>query len=226
MILPKYYKDQYTLKDLHSYKDVPGWMNDAESIYPKMIEIAEDGDVVVEIGTLLGQSASLMSSLIKDSGKDIKFDSIDLFWMVEQTFSNIEHSKQPLSFLKYIQDLRSNYPISIIDIVKLPLMHLDLIDYVNFITCDEKYAYRLYDDSTVKFLWIDGDHTGLAVYNDLVNFWPKIKKGGYIGGDDIVYPDVRDCVERFIKEYNINPDCIQYSVPGTEIGNSFLIKKV
>ena len=30
----------------------------------------------VEIGTLLGQSTSYMGQLIKDSGKDIKFDSI------------------------------------------------------------------------------------------------------------------------------------------------------
>ena len=48
------------------------------------------------------------------------------------------------------------------------------------------------------------------------NFWPKIKKGGHIGGDAIVYEEVSDNVERFSKEYDVK---VKYDY------NSFLITK-
>ena len=48
-----------------------------------MVSKAQDGFHFVEIGVLLAQSTTHMAQLIKDSGKDIKFDSIDIFWPIE-----------------------------------------------------------------------------------------------------------------------------------------------
>ena len=59
-----------------------------------MVSKAQDGDHFVEIGTLLGQSTSYMGQLIKDSGKDIKFDSIDLFWPIEHVIRNYTKSNR------------------------------------------------------------------------------------------------------------------------------------
>lgn len=189
------------MKPIESYKDIPGWINDAEHIYKEIVIEAQDGDIVAEIGTLLGQSSCRMASLIKESSKDIKFYSIDLFWMIEQTFNNISETDHPQSFLDYINYLKELAPgISIMDIVKHGSFHLKLDDYVEYVTCDEKYAHRLFDNDSVKFLWIDGDHTGTNVYDDLVNNWPKIKTNGVIAGDDYAYSDVEESVKRFIKE--------------------------
>ena len=69
---------------------------------------------------------------------------------------------------------------------------------------------------SLKFVWIDGDHGKDIVYNDLVNFWPKIKSGGTIGGDDIHYKEVLDDVKKFSKEYDVK---VKYDY------NSFLITK-
>ena len=191
------------MKPINSYKDIPGWINDAEHIYEEIVNEANDGDIVAEIGTLLGQSSCRMASLIKDSSKDIKFISIDLFWMIEQTFNNISETDHPLSFLNYINSLKELAPnISIMDIVKHGAMHLEVDKYVEYVTCDEKYAHRLFDDSSVKFLWIDGDHKEDTVYNDLVNCWPKIKSNGVIAGDDFAEKEVEASVNRFIKEHD------------------------
>lgn len=216
-------KKNYNIFDIKTYKDVPGWVNDAEHIYEEVSREFKDGDIVAEIGSLLGQSAIRMASLIKESKLNVKFYSIDLFWMIEQTFKNLEHSQQPKSFLKYIEDIRNLAPgISILDIVKHPLEPLELEDYVEFVTCDEKYAHRLFDDNSMKFLWIDGDHTGNVVYNNLINFWPKIKSNGIIAGDDLVYPDVKKGVDKFIKEANGILD-IRLE---TKAGNYFFIRKI
>lgn len=196
-------KENYDIFKIESYEDVPGWINDADHIYEDISKEFEDGDIVAEIGSLLGQSACWMATLIKESNKKVNFYSIDLFWMIEQTFINLQHSNQPTSFKKYVKDIREFAPdISILDLVKHPISFLGLEDYVEFITCDEKYAHRLFDDNTMKFLWIDGDHTGDTVFNNLVNFWPKIKSNGVIAGDDYIYPDVMKGVKKFISIYD------------------------
>ena len=213
--IPKYWKEKYDIYAFDSYKDVPGWINDAEKIYPEMVNKAQDGDHFVEIGTLLGQSTSYMGQLIKDSGKDIKFDSIDLFWPIEHVIRNYKSSGHPKEFNQYLSDLQK-YDLRAPDIINHPLRILGVQEYVNLITCDEKYAHRLYDDNSLKFVWIDGDHGKDIVYNDLVNFWPKMKSGGTIGGDDIHYKEVLDDVKKFSKEYDVK---VKYDY------NSFLITK-
>ncbi len=214
--IPKYWKEKYDIWVFDSYKDVPGWINDAEFIYPQMVEQAQSGDHFVEIGTFLGQSTSYMGQLIKDSGKDIKFDSIDLFWPIEHVIRNYKSSGHPKEFNQYLSDLLKEYDLRAPDVINHPLRILGVQEYVNLITCDEKYAHRLYDDNSLKFVWIDGDHGKDIVYNDLVNFWPKMKSGGTIGGDDIAYQEVLDDVKKFSKEYDVK---VKYNY------NSFLITK-
>ena len=40
-------------------------------------------------------------------------------------------------------------------------------------------------DGVLTFCYIDGNHLYHAVLQDLVLWWPKIKKGGYLCGDDV-----------------------------------------
>ena len=64
-------KKSIIYETLNSYKDIPGWINDAEFIYKEMVDKAQDGDHFVEIGTFLGQSTTYMAELIKKSKKRI-----------------------------------------------------------------------------------------------------------------------------------------------------------
>ena len=213
---PKFLKNKYDIFTFKSYKDVPGWVNDAEFIYEEVVKSAEDGDHFVEIGVLLGQSTTHMAELIKESGKDIKFDAIDIFWIIEEALQNYEQTNHPKQFLDYYNDVKNEWDMNIINIIKHPMRILEVEQYVNLITCDEKYAHKIYKDDSLKFVWIDGEHTANIVYNHLINFWPKLKNGGVIAGDDIHYKEVLDDVEKFSKEYNVK---VQYDY------NSFLITK-
>ena len=217
---PKYYKKSYNIESISSYKDVVGVM--MEVIFKMMVDRAEDGARFVEIGTLLGQSASMMGTYINESNKDISFDSIDLFWTIEPHIrAGVESGYHPPSFLKYIEDCYKEYNYEkyqgIIDIIQHPFHRLNCVDKINLITCDEQYAHRLYNDETLQFVWIDGDHNEGVVFRDLENFWPKIKMGGFIGGDDL--EEVREDVEKFVGMYNIK-DIHQTYTP-----NGFLIHK-
>jgi len=195
--VPKYLKDSYSL-DIHSYKDVPGWINDAEYIYEHAVNKGSDGQIFVEIGTLLGQSTLRMATLIDESNKKIKFDAIDIFYSIPNV---VKHS-HPVEFTQYLQ-LFDDFNLDILGIIKHPLRQLNVEDLVNLIVCDEKYAFKLYDDESISFLWIDGEHTYDVVYSHLVNFWSKIKPGGILAGDDIHYEEVYEAVMDFEKEYKI-----------------------
>lgn len=216
MVKPKYLKEKYNIFDFDSYKDVPGWVNDAEFIYKEMVDKAQEGDHFVEIGTFLGQSTTHMAQLIKDSKKKISFDTIDIFWIIPHALKHFKTTGHPKEFLNYYTDVINEWGMNIVDVIQHPMRILGVDKYVNFITCDERYAHGIYEDNSIQFLWIDGDHGKDIVYNDLINFWPKIKKGGYVGGDDIHYEEVLSDVEKFTKEFNLKA---KYDY------NSFLIHK-
>ena len=179
-----------------------------------MVDEAQDGDHFVEIGTFLGQSTTYMAELIKESKKKISFDAIDLYWLIPHTINNYKEAGHPKSFYDYYNNIMKEWDMSIIDVIKHPMRIIGVDKYVNFITCDEKYSYKLYDDNTLKFVWIDGDHGPNVVYNHLVNFWPKLKTGGVIAGDDIAYIDVLNDVKKFTKENNLE---ITYSHNGFKV---------
>jgi hypothetical protein len=51
-------------------------------------------------------------------------------------------------------------------------------------------------DGSLDFVYIDGDHTLRGITIDLMRVWPKVRQGGFIGGDDFC-PSVWQHAESF-----------------------------
>ena len=136
-----WYEQDYT-GEMKSYKDVPGYMNESEFIYESIINKIQLEQIVkpdekyhvVELGTFLGQSACRMAGLINEyEVKDIKFDSIDLFWLpmhilnTRDDWDPVTQSGIPPSFFKYIDHLNKiveedgGVPLSPIDVCNHPI---------------------------------------------------------------------------------------------------------
>ena len=60
-------------------------------------------------------------------------------------------------------------------------------------------------------IYIDGNHEYDFVKKDLENYYPKLKDGGILAGDDFQIPNVRRAVLQFCCKNNILPD-----IKGTE----------
>lgn len=52
----------------------------------------------------------------------------------------------------------------------------------------------------IDLVFIDGDHRYQAVYDDLRSWWPKIRPGGVLAGDDYEMPEVRLAVNNYFTQ--------------------------
>eukprot|EP00933_Yihiella_yeosuensis_P030664 TRINITY_DN24279_c1_g3_i1.p1 TRINITY_DN24279_c1_g3~~TRINITY_DN24279_c1_g3_i1.p1 ORF type:complete len:301 (-),score=31.63 TRINITY_DN24279_c1_g3_i1:59-961(-) len=55
---------------------------------------------------------------------------------------------------------------------------------VRFVQLGSTEAARLFDAESVDFIYLDGRHEYCGVVDDLLAWWPKLKIGGIMGGDD------------------------------------------
>ena len=85
------------------------------------------------------------------------------------------------------------------------------------------------DDPICDLIYIDGDHTYEGCLSDIENWYPKVKKGGFLTGDDyirtvdpvgIVY-EVKKAVGHFALKNNLEV----YEIPGNEWASGWAIIK-
>lgn len=85
-------------------------------------------------------------------------------------------------------------------------------DKVIIIREKSENAASMFQDNYIDFLYIDGNHKKEFVERDLKLYYPKIKKNGYIAGDDYVpktHPrelkkGLREAVDEFINTHKVN----------------------
>ena len=86
--------------------------------------------------------------------------------------------------------------------------------FVNIIRALSTEAVKQVEDDHFDFIYIDADHTTEGCYKDIVDWYPKVKKGGILCGHDYIQHTVRtkrghlrfgvvDAVRRFSKENNL-----------------------
>jgi predicted O-methyltransferase YrrM len=165
----------------HFYKTIPGWAAFAQT-YVDMVKRAKDGDHFVEIGSWAGRSAALMAVEIHNSGKKITFDCIDPWLDGGVDLRDTQHQKLlNTEQVPLIDQFRKNLG---------PVLH-----HVNMIQSMSLDAAPLYENESIDFIMIDGDHTYEAVRDDIAAYLPKMKPGSIMAGDDYGWPGVGKAVD-------------------------------
>jgi len=151
-------------------------------LYSNIVAKFPSGSHFVELGGFKGKSTSYMAVEIINSGKNIKFDCVDLFIDCPQGAG--EEIKA--TFIRNIE----------------PVRHI-----VNLIIENSAKAAELYQDNSVDFVFIDADHSYEAVKKDIIAWMPKIKEGGILAGHDVYWPDVNKAVKELLPNITIHSDC-------------------
>ena len=167
----------------HIYTSIGGWFNFSE-VYEKMVKEFPDGSHFVEVGAWHGKSTSFMIVEIINSNKKIKFDVVDT-WLGSSEHrddENVKRGKLYDIFLENLKDVREHFT---------PLRMTSV------------EASKLYADKSLDFVFIDAAHDYQSVKEDIEHWLPKIKIGGYIGGDDYSFEDVGKAVNEILGKDNI-----------------------
>lgn len=143
------------------------------SLYKSMVNRFSDESHFVEVGCWKGQSASFMAVEIHNSRKNIKFDCID-HWCDSWR----EGDSDPTT-----DDLESSDSL-----YQKFLSNTDRVRHIiNPIRKTSIDAAKMYDDNSLDFVFIDGDHTYTGCKNDILAWLPKMKHGSVIAGHDYAW---------------------------------------
>jgi predicted O-methyltransferase YrrM len=162
------------------------WFNFSE-LYKFVVEKYPSGSSFVEVGSWKGRSSAYMCVEIANSDKDIKFFCIDTW-----EGSNEHNADQRNNlYKKFMFNMKS---------VK---------NYFSAIKMTSVEASRLFPDQSLDFVFIDGSHEYTDVLTDINVWYPKVKPGGILAGDDYCdgWPGVKRAVQESFDNFVVNGGC-------------------
>lgn len=133
---------------------------------------------MVEIGSYVGDSTKVFA---ESFGKVISIDPyVNGYDPLDA--SSFTHPMSQV-YLQFKQNVLDRYPT------------------VHHIQTTSEQAAKQFKNESIDFAYLDGDHRGFAVSNDMGWWLPKIKRGGWIGGHDYDNrknaPDVKAAVDKY-----------------------------
>ena len=176
---------------MYKYLDIPGWFNMHDAMM-NLVKYCEDGDDIVEIGCFAGRSTRFLCDALELSGKhDVKVHVIDTFEGSGMEHANVDLNPLWDDFCRNLHD------------------HIEAERcIVNVNRSDNANILNSFDDGSVFGVIVDGAHTYEAVKEDIINWWPKVKDGGMMVGDDVSLESVKQAAldgfaHHGLKTYNI-----------------------
>jgi len=188
-----------------TWKDIDGFF-EYPSFYNMCMNEISDNSVMVEVGSWMGRSSSYVASLIKESGKNIKFYCVDTW----------EGSEEHIDLIKSLQEKG----ISLYEVFQNNILECEVNDYITPIKLASIEASKTFADESIDFIHIDAAHDYDNVLADIKAWYSKIKPGGLITGDDYGW----DGVYRAVNEY-FGVENITYYDHDNKNGNLWLYKK-
>jgi len=73
-------------------------------------------------------------------------------------------------------------------------------------------AFDKFPDEHFDFIFVDGDHSYEGCLEDIEKYYPKVRKGGIIAGDDYHKDGVKPAVDKYFKEYEVSPNGFEWLV--------------
>ena len=147
------------------------------------------GDVV-EIGSWQGRSTIFLATAVKESGNG-DFYAID-------HFKGNKGKEDSYAVNGNLDNLKDNFNQNI--------ANFGLSNIVNLLDMINTEAAKYLEEKTIRFLFIDGDHTKNGVKKDIDLFFPRLKKGSIVVFDDYFegFPGLIEAIDELFEEYSFD----------------------
>lgn len=171
---------------------VPGMITSQSGKHLFMISYLQclSGDIV-EIGSWQGRSTGYLAESIRASGNGRLF-AIDHFK------GNAGKEDQYMIEKEDLSDLKNTFISN--------MKRANLWEFINLLNMDCEKAVKRIKENSIRFIFIDGNHSQEGVEKDIRLFLPKMKQGGIIVFDDFSknFPGLIIAIEKLIKNYNFS----------------------
>ena len=87
---------------------------------------------------------------------------------------------------------------------------------------------KSFADESLDFIYIDGDHSYKAVKADFEAWWPKIRPGGYVFGDDYGSKGssgVKPAIDQFARKVGVKVNIIGWTAINKKHGHKVALRK-
>ena len=156
-----------------NWKDVEGYFS-YTNLYDLAIKYCPDNSTFVEVGSWMGRSTCYMGEQIKKSSKNIKFYAVDTW-----------EGSEEISHKETIEKLK-NENLTLFDIFNHHIQMCGVQEQVIPLKTTSVEAAKQFEDNSLDFVHIDASHDYENVLADIIAWYPKVKPGGFITGDDYV----------------------------------------
>lgn len=151
---------------------IPGWCSTEKALL--MMDVIKENQCqrCVEVGVFSGKSLFPIAKALQYNGSGIVF-GIDA-WDPSEAVKGYETSDPNYTWWNQL-DFNSLYNQTL----KL-VQKNHIYKFCNIIKLPAQDAACLFEDETIDFLHLDGNHTAECAIQDLMHYFPKVKDGGYI----------------------------------------------
>ena len=152
--------------------------------------------LIIELGSFLGFSCTYMSKLCKKYRDDFRMFTVDT-WTINWHYSDVLNwiNGYPTTYYQFIANLhhygleKNVYPIPLPTSVAINNPIKESLDSLNL---------------KVDMVYVDAGHDFFSVYTDCHNYFPLIKEGGVLFGDDYGSQGVSEGVGEFCRVNDLN----------------------
>lgn len=166
----------------HFYQSINGWSHYLSPWYEYIVSQLPPDPCVVEVGCWHGRSTACLAVELINHKQTFELWAVD-HWL---------GCNEPFYYQNIILDeLAEDQPY------KIFLKNMEpVIDQLNIIRDTSVRTSKQFENHSLDLVILDDDHLKEAVEHSIMAWWPKIKPGGILCGDDhdINYPGVLNAV--------------------------------
>lgn len=145
------------------------------------------GSTIVEVGVQYGVFSEFLSNCFEPS----EFYGVDQYLKSGPTYTDRPGvywaDENPLSLEEAHNDYHYETDEGMDELYNKTLAKYEAFGG-NLIRKESSDAAEDFEDESIDLIYIDGDHTYEKIFADIKNWWPKVKVGGIMSGDDYCNP--------------------------------------
>ena len=175
------------------WHEIEGWFHWRSGQEEAVLWFPE-GSRFVEVGTYLGRSICSLCEVIQQSGKSFTVIGID---------TCLGSGPEGLKQLDYHAAAVAHNGGTLAGALHKNILNCGCGDTVTLIITDLVEASRLFSDASLDWVHLDARHDYVSLKSDILAWLPKVKRGGWLSGDDYdaqKWPEVVRAVGELLPE--------------------------